>query len=202
MAFLDGRYLLPINVLWAIACDARISLDTLVGQWQQQKFKLAVGGLHPTFAPRRQRMKVYIAAPWPKRARAEEVAGLCEEAGLTITRKWWEHEATNGGVSSPSTGEGESVAFLRECADADLKAVRDADAVICLIWPKEIEAGCGQWWESGAAAALGVTIYQVGGAGNHTQPPRRSIFDMLGNVRHTTVTDAIATIRRGLKHAD
>lgn len=45
-------------------------------------------------------MRIYVAAPWTRKAEAQAFAEGLEKAGHTITKKWWEHREVPGYLSA------------------------------------------------------------------------------------------------------
>lgn len=93
--------------------------------------------------------RIYIAAPWKDRAMAPMLSSFLEEAGYTITHKWWIFE-----------GEEENTAweFKKLCATLDVRGVRTADAVVLLNSQKSE----GKATEQGLALAYGIPVIVIG----------------------------------------
>lgn len=132
--------------------------------------------------------KVYIAAPWLRRERAIEAAAALEGAGIQITRKWWLYEDPAAGANGQ--GSGTLSLYATALAELDIKAVREADAVIALVAP---EGGVGMWVECGAALALGKRVIAINLDNFDESPPRRSIFDNM--FLRTTLQGAIQGVK-------
>lgn len=132
--------------------------------------------------------KVYVAAPWILRERAIEAAKILEAGKHQITRKWWLYEDPASGPN----GQGHATLSLYAVAlaELDIKAVRDADAVVCLV-PKD--GGVGMWVEMGAALALGKPVYHVNLEDFESEAPRRSIFDNM--VRRCSLVKAMEELK-------
>lgn len=86
--------------------------------------------------------KVYVAAPWQDRARANEIAIMLVSRGFQITHDWWMYEGEE---------KDESHEFLQRCAELDVQGVKDADIVIVLNTQKSegkaVEQGLAIGWK-------------------------------------------------------
>lgn len=102
-------------------------------------------------------MRVYVATKFENAPRAIEIASQLESAGHEITYQWW----TNA-------------EFTQEQARADMKGVRDADALV-LIAEEDFRYN-GALTEFGMALAWNIPIYLLGNALDN------NIFTTLGNV--------------------
>jgi len=90
-------------------------------------------------------MKVYVAAPWTRKAEAQACAEALEGAGHEITKKWWEHREVPGYLTA-----GISVVERKELetqAMEDITGVLDADAIVLL----NLEKSEGKSVETGVA---------------------------------------------------
>lgn len=133
-------------------------------------------------------MKIYIAAPWKDRALAAEAAALVETEGWLVTHKWWIKENKNEDLSKPLT-ESYNSAFLRECAEEDIRAVQRADVVLLL----DTQKSEGKAVEQGIAIAEDIPIFAVGKLGSQSM----NVFHHLPlYIWFDTVEDAIARLSR------
>ena len=89
-------------------------------------------------------MRIYVATKFNNMARAAEVMRLLEAHGHTITHDW----------TTPEHHFRPRV----QCAEDDIEGVRQADAVVLL----QVDAMRGAWIETGAALALGKTVFVLG----------------------------------------
>lgn len=92
-------------------------------------------------------MNIYIAAPWGHREDARAASLLVEQAGHTITHKWWDHEAGD-----------EDYDTLKVLAEKDIHGVYEADVLILLNLVKSE----GKAVEQGLAIAAGIPVFGVG----------------------------------------
>ena len=111
-------------------------------------------------------MRVYIATKFEEADAARALAHLLEDAGHTITYKWWE----NGQVTAAQ-------------ATHDALGVENADALIFIAYRKL--AYCGALVEMGMAIMRGIPVYVLGTGINNC------IFTMLPTVHH--VYDSLDT---------
>lgn len=81
-------------------------------------------------------MRVYVAAPWPQRQHAADVAGLLAAQGHVITHDWWNKEAADDDYRE-----------LRRHAENDFRAVRICDLFVLL----NLEKSEGKAVETGIA---------------------------------------------------
>lgn len=107
------------------------------------------------------RPKVYLAGPGVFRPNADEIGArlkaMCAEAGL---KGLWPGE-----TAFPVDGDPFVVA--RKLFDANVKMMRDADAIIADISPfRGPHMDCGTAWELGFANALGMDVFAYTAAGN------------------------------------
>jgi nucleoside 2-deoxyribosyltransferase len=109
-------------------------------------------------------MKIYIAAPWVRKADAIEVGHLLRERGHIVTSRWFDHE----GDPSDSTGVKSPIHEMRRQALEDIEDVRRSDLLLVL----NLEKSEGKAVETGIALAAGVHVIAVGG--------RSNIFQALG----------------------
>lgn len=75
-------------------------------------------------------MKVYVAAPWIRKAEAQAAAEAFEAAGHTITKKWWEHREVPGYLDPAITDD--ALAELRLQCHEDIEGVRNCDLFVLL----------------------------------------------------------------------
>jgi nucleoside 2-deoxyribosyltransferase len=101
-------------------------------------------------------MKIYIAAPWKDKALMNERAKPFEDAGHTITWKWWETDNIPEGADR----DGE----LKEQAKNDHNGVRKADALVLFNTAKSE----GKAVEQGIAIERGIPIVAIGTLGDGT----------------------------------
>lgn len=102
-------------------------------------------------------MKIYIAAPWVRKSEAIMAAWDFEQAGFTITKRWWEHREVPGYLVNDHDN-----AELRQQADEDMRGVHIADLFVLLNYEKSE----GKAVETGFALAAGIPILLVGGKSN------------------------------------
>jgi nucleoside 2-deoxyribosyltransferase len=116
-----------------------------------------------------QAIRVYIAAPWRFRNDMPDYAKQVEDAGFTITHRWWSVDDT------PLSDHGyadRSNQILREQAESDVKGVTTADVLLMLNLGKSE----GKSVEQGIAIALGTPIIAVGKLGD---PETLNVFHFL-----------------------
>lgn len=116
--------------------------------------------------------RVYVAGPWVDRHNAAALGLDVENAGHTITHKWWHYD-----------GEGEhleSEDFLRQCAENDVRGVRTADVVVVLNTAKSE----GKASEQGLAIAYGIPVVVI----TPGEKPTSNIFHHLSNYTHVKTT--------------
>lgn len=111
-------------------------------------------------------MRVYLAAPWVDRVKASALATQIEEAGHTITHRWWDVEDTPG--TYPSNVDDP---YYEDCAIDDFQGVVTADVVVVLNSCKSE----GKAAETGIAIALLKPVVVIG--------VRSHIFHYLPNVQ-------------------
>lgn len=131
-------------------------------------------------------LKVYIAAPWIKKADAFAAKGLFELAGIEVTSRWITRETPQEVSDRYNAGEcNESdERHLIEEAINDVEDVVASDVFVIL----NLEKSEGKATEFGMAYSLGIPTILVG-------PRTRNIFYYLPNVfRADTVEQAIAGI--------
>jgi nucleoside 2-deoxyribosyltransferase len=125
-------------------------------------------------------MRLYIAAPWIHRDDMPTIAAQFEEAGHTVTHKWWEAKSI---PESKWTADG-----LCSQAVADRDGVLTADVVV-LINSARSE---GKAVEQGIAIAQGKHIIAVGERGALSM----NVFHYLPNyIWVATVEEAIGACR-------
>lgn len=98
-------------------------------------------------------LKVYVAAPFSYRERAQEVGEKLVALGAEITEPWWMREG-----AAVRNHNDISEAFALERARADVAGVRAAHVVLALM-PET--GGCGMWWECGIAYQAGIPIFEA-----------------------------------------
>lgn len=119
-------------------------------------------------------MRVYIAAPWTHKPAAIAAAVAFEQAGFTVTKRWWEHRDTT------------DIEELAIQAIEDIAGVFNANWFVLL----NLEKSEGKAVETGLALAYGTPIIVVGKPTN--------LFHYLPGTRFAdTVEDAIQTIQQG-----
>jgi len=119
--------------------------------------------------------RIYLAGPWIARAEASRIASNLESLGYTITHPWWDYD-----------GEGEDkedLAFLRSCAEADVKGVETADAVVVYNTAKSE----GKAVEQGIAIARGIPVI----CWTPFEKPSSNIFHYLPNYTHVKTFDEV-----------
>lgn len=126
-------------------------------------------------------MKVYIAAPWTRKALAASYAAVLEASGHTITKRWWEHREVPGYLTDDHTNDAE----LAQQALEDIDGVLAADVFVLL----NLEKSEGKAVETGIALAAGIPIVVVG--------PRSNIFHYLD----VTVVPELGDINRAIIEA-
>lgn len=125
-------------------------------------------------------MKIYLAGPWACRGDMPELAERIEEAGHTITHRWWHCDAEGNGS--------ENKEFLEQCAKDDVEGVRTCDIVVCINnAPSE-----GKVVEQGLAIAYEKPIILV----TPSKKPANNIFHSLHHYYHVkTLNEAIKAIK-------
>jgi nucleoside 2-deoxyribosyltransferase len=122
-------------------------------------------------------MKVYVAAPWKRKAEAIEAGRQLEAAGFEVTSTWFTHE---GDPNDPS-GKLSPISVVRQQAKEDIKDVLRAHYVVVL----NLQKSEGKAVETGIAIHAGIPFISVG--------ERSNVFQTLGH-EVNTVADAIAVI--------
>ena len=121
-------------------------------------------------------MRLYIAGPWSHRHQVKDIAARFEQAGHTITEKWWDHPE----VSPDDTKE------LAKQADLDIIGVFDCDHFIFL----NLAYSEGKCVELGMALMEDKPILAVG-------KPNTTVFHHLPELKWVdTVQEAIERLRR------
>ena len=100
-------------------------------------------------------MKVYIAAPWAHREEAARVGMLFEQAGHTITEKWWSHKDVGQDAMEVHAEE------MACQAKSDVAGVFSADRFVFL----NLAYSEGKCVELGMALSEGIPIIAVGKRG-------------------------------------
>lgn len=126
-------------------------------------------------------MKVYLAGPFIDLKIMPTLAAQIEDAGHTITQRWWEYE---GESEHP-----ESTEFLENCAQLDRDGVANCDIVI--VWNTAKSEG--KAVEQGLAIAWQKPIIMV----TPGAKPSSNIFHYLrGNYYHCkTMEEAVKAIK-------
>ena len=124
-------------------------------------------------------MRVYIAAPWARKAEAIEAGAQFEAAGHTVTSRWFYHP----GAPSDHAGVLEPTDDIRLQAAEDVFDVLSSEALVVL----NLQKSEGKAVETGIALAAGLPVISVG--------PRSNIFQTLGT-EVATVEDAINELSR------
>lgn len=114
-------------------------------------------------------MNVYIAAPWKDRVTMPDVAAQLENAGHTITHKWW---LTENGGDVPVRGD-DRTTFMSEMANQDFDGVMSADIVVLINSCKSE----GKSVEQGIALAFDKDIIAVGKRGEFSN----NVFHYMDN---------------------
>jgi nucleoside 2-deoxyribosyltransferase len=112
--------------------------------------------------------RVYVAGPWVDRHNAANIGDVLEQAGHTITHKWWAYEGKGE--------EFETEAFMQDCAEKDVDGVKHADKVVVLNTHKSE----GKAVEQGLAIAYGVPIIVI----TPGEKPTSNIFHHLPCYTH------------------
>lgn len=123
-------------------------------------------------------LRVYVAAPWVRKADAIAAGKVLEANGFEVTSRWFHHE----GDPQDFAGTKSSLDSIRQQAFEDLQDVQRAEVLIVL----NLEKSEGKAVETGYALALGNSIISVG--------PRSNIFQTLGT-EVATLSDAIIALR-------
>jgi nucleoside 2-deoxyribosyltransferase len=117
-------------------------------------------------------VKVYIAAPYPERAAAQQVMHRLNDSGIEVTSTWLVQEDK----------------LEDQYARLDLADVARADVLVALNLPGYENAGTGgRHIEFGYALALGKLIVLVGA--------RSNIFHHLSDVRQVDEADLVAELK-------
>jgi nucleoside 2-deoxyribosyltransferase len=128
-------------------------------------------------------MRIYLAAPWVRKADAKAAAAVIEAAGHTITKRWWEHREVPGYGGQFRDCPEDQREELAEQAYEDWRGVETADAMIVL----NLEKSEGKAVEQGFALAYGVRLIVVG--------PLLNLFQYLpGVTRVSTLDEALASL--------
>ena len=124
-------------------------------------------------------MKFYMAAPFNcGRGLVRHYSRLLEEAGHSITHKWWD-------VESPGDREEHTDEMMRGWAAGDLRGVGTAD----VLWVLAEKDGVGTWVELGYA--LGVQdFYDERPLRIIVSGPFRTIFTKLAGVQEFPTHEA------------
>lgn len=124
-------------------------------------------------------MRVYIAAPWVRKAEAIKAGFEVEAAGHIVTSRWFTHG--DGGDAMDSTGITQAIEGIRNQAWEDIEDVSSADALIVL----NLERSEGKAVETGIALIQNIPVISVGKRGN--------IFQTLA-IEVETIQEAIAAL--------
>lgn len=128
-------------------------------------------------------MKIYIAAPWVRRADAIAIGEHFKAAGHELTSRWFYHQTSPGGDPLDPTGSTSPLANIQHQAKEDIEDVRRADALVVLNLCKSE----GKAVETGIAIAAGIPVISVF--------PRSNIFQALG-AEVATVEEALALLAK------
>ena len=126
-------------------------------------------------------MRVYIAAPWVRKADAIMAGWDVEAAGHTVTSRWFHHG--DGGDAMDSTGITQPIGNIREQAWDDIEDVCGSDVLVVL----NLEKSEGKAVETGIALIQNIPVISVGKRGN--------IFQTLA-IEVETLQEAIAALDR------
>lgn len=123
-------------------------------------------------------MKIYVAAPWVRKAEARQAAEALLAQGHEITSRWkWLH------------GESEDQAVLAQEAQNDIDDIHEADALVLL----NLEKSEGKAVETGYALASYKPVIVLGG--------RSNIFHHLPRVLHVSTMDQLFASLKGIANA-
>lgn len=125
-------------------------------------------------------MKVYIAAPWVRRADAIEIGKQFTAAGIEVTSRWFHHP----GDPNDATGLTSDAREVRRQALEDIEDVKRSDALVVL----NLQKSEGKAVETGIAIANDIPFISVG--------KRSNIFQSLGT-EVDTVEDALLHLQEG-----
>lgn len=120
-------------------------------------------------------MKVYIAAPWVRKADAVRAGEMATAAGLIVTSRWFNHE----GDPADSTGITVRDSEIHHQVLEDMADIYSADYLMVL----NLERSEGKAVETGIAIQLGIPFVCVG--------PRSNVFQILSEGMFDSVYDAI-----------
>lgn len=124
-------------------------------------------------------MRIYIAAPWVRKAEAIAVGEQFKAAGHIVTSNWFHHEDT--GALGDSAGNSITHEERKRQATVDLADVLSSDALVVL----NLEKSEGKAVETGIALVAGLKVISVG--------PRSNIFQSLA-IEVATVEEALALL--------
>ncbi len=110
-------------------------------------------------------MRVYVAAPWVRKADARAAADKLRARGFEVTSHWLDVEER----TDDPTGMNRSLERLQQEAKQDIYDVMTAEVLIVL----NLEKSEGKAVETGIALAHGKQVFSVG--------PRSNIFQTLGH---------------------
>lgn len=105
-------------------------------------------------------MRVYLAAPWSSKEAMPLVAKELENAGHTITKKWWEHREVPGYLETDCPAEERDE--LEAQAAEDLSGIQRADAFV--LWNAGVSEG--KCVEMGYAIANSIPVILIGRRSN------------------------------------
>lgn len=108
-------------------------------------------------------MKLYVAAPWVRKADAIEQSQAFIEAGHEVISRWFHHE----GPAGDPTGALMDPDEIRRQVAEDIEDVRRCDVLVVL----NLQKSEGKAVETGLAIAAGKPIISVG--------PRSNVFQIL-----------------------
>ena len=127
-------------------------------------------------------MHIYIAAPWDYRDQMDSLAKNFEDAGHTISHKWWSTEAKDN--TSP-----------REQAEADIRGVRDSQCVILM----NFKMSEGKAVEQGIAIADFIPIIGVSSSGRMLS---NNVFHTLDNYTWVDDVKDVLLILKGMEYSE
>ena len=122
------------------------------------------------------RMKIYVAASFPRKSDALQLAFELMKQGYEVTSGWLEQEDKN---ANENVGEFKNHQDSRDKAMRDLKDIDNADALVMI--SGDNQSGGGRRFEAGYALAKKKIVFIFG--------PKEIIFDHLVNVRYARTFD-------------
>lgn len=97
-------------------------------------------------------MRIYVAAPWTRKAEAAAMGVALENAGHTITKKWWEHREVPGYLTTGLHPD-ENQELIQQAME-DIQGVLNADALVLL----NLEKSEGKAVETGVAVTSALLL--------------------------------------------